>query len=134
MRYKCALVDGLVDGTGRFFSLSNEDKIQLTLGKGWDEVTSEPCRLQIPTKFCRHETRPGPKSWGQSCDMADGMMCVFIDEPPFGDVMGFENIGTAILTVLFLLLCITFLYVQSFDVHCLVCSILYRAMPAKSSC
>jgi hypothetical protein len=31
------------------------------------------------------------------------MMCVHINEPPFADWLGFENIGTASLTVTFVL-------------------------------
>jgi hypothetical protein len=100
MRYKCALVEGLVDGAGESISLSHEDRAQLELGKAWDEVTSLPYRLQVPLRFCRHTTRPGPAWYGQHCNEEDSMMCVFINEPPFDGLMGFENFGTAVLTVL----------------------------------
>ena len=99
MRYKCALVEGLLDGAGESISLSQEDRAQLELGKAWDLVTSLPYRLQVPLRFCRHTTRPGPAGYGQRCNEEDGMMCVFINEPPFDGLMGFENFGTAVLTV-----------------------------------
>lgn len=99
LRYKCVQVDGLVDGAGKVFSLSEDDKRQLELGKAWDEVTSLPARLQIPARFCRPSTRPGPQDWGAKCLAEEGMMCVFINERPFDGMMGFENLGSALYTV-----------------------------------
>ena len=102
MRFKCALVDGLIDGAGAAVDLSKDDRDRLALGMAWDEVTTVPYRLQVPLHFCRHATRPGPKWFGQKCNIEGGMMCVFIDEPPFDDMFGFENFATAALTVLIL--------------------------------
>ena len=90
MRYRCALVDFLPE----------EDLTKLKLGVAWDEVTSLPYRLQVPTRFCRHSTRPGPEWFGQKCEWENGMMCVKINEPPFGNLLGFESFPTAVLSVL----------------------------------
>lgn len=91
MRYRCALVDFLPE----------EDRTKLQMGIAWDEVTSLPYRLQIPTRFCRHSTRPGPDWLGQKCEWEIGMMCIKINEPPFGDMLGFESFPIAVLSVLF---------------------------------
>jgi hypothetical protein len=98
-----------------------DDLNQLRLGKAWDEVTSEPYRLQIPQRFCRHATRPGPDDWGQQC-IGDGFMCVHINEAPFADWLGFESIVQASLTVFFWLLCAAPPPVCAYVVGCLSAS------------
>ena len=104
MRYKCVKVDRLFDASGEVFSLSEGDKQLLEQGKAWDEVTALPYNLQVPAQFCRHQTRPGPKTWGNRCAEEEGMMCVFIDEAPFEGLMGFEDFASAASTVIFIIL------------------------------
>ena len=90
MRYKCVRMDDW---------LSADDADKLRRGVAWDKVTSMPYRLQIPTTFCRMSIRPGGDYMGNKCDETNGMMCVFIDEPPFKKLIGFENIIEAALSV-----------------------------------
>ena len=94
MRYKCVRMDDW---------LSADDADKLRRGVAWHKVTSMPYRLQIPTTFCRMSIRPGGDYMGNKCDETNGMMCVFIDEPPFKKLIGFENIMEAALSVRFLL-------------------------------
>ena len=94
MRYKCVRMDDW---------LSADDADKLRRGVAWHKVTSMPYRLQIPTTFCRMSIRPGGDYMGNKCDETNGMMCVFIDEPPFKKLIGFENIIEAALSVRFLL-------------------------------
>ena len=97
LRYMCAVLPL----GNRSAASSNAETALLGNGSSWNNETAAPLVFAYPERFCR-PAESVISNWGYSC--GDGETCVFLEAPAFSGVLNFDQVGSALMTVLLTIL------------------------------